>query len=158
MTFSIGFAQPLVGLPDPDRDPQFYDGVPSRRLVAWIIDVCIAALLTMPVAVAFGVLTLGFGFLMLPLVYAVTSFLYRTLTIAGGSATWGMRAMGIELRRGDGSRFDLIYATAHVAIYTVCVGMLVLQLASIVAIVGTRYHQGLHDLILGTTAINSPED
>ncbi len=26
-------------------------------------------------------------------------FLYRTATIAGGSATWGMRLMGIELRR-----------------------------------------------------------
>jgi uncharacterized RDD family membrane protein YckC len=158
MVHSLGYVQPLAGLPDPDRDPQFYDGVPSRRLVAWIIDVLIAMVLTVPVALVFGVLTLGFGFFVLPLVYAVTSFLYRTLTIAGGSSTWGMRAMGIELRRGDGSRFDLFYAVAHVAIYTVCVGMLVLQLASIVAILGTRYHQGLHDLILGTTVINSPAD
>lgn len=158
MTQSIGIAPALSGLPDPELDPQFYEGVPARRLVAWFIDVFIALLLTVPVALVFGLVTLGFGFLILPLVYAVTSFLYRTLTIAGGSATWGMRAMGIELRRGDGTRLDLVYALAHVAIYTVCIGMLVLQLASIVAILGTRYGQGLHDLILGTTAINAPAD
>ena len=28
-----------AGLPDPERDRQFYDGVPLRRLVAWFIDV-----------------------------------------------------------------------------------------------------------------------
>ena len=112
----------------------------------------------MPVAVLFGLATLGFGFALFPLVVAAVGFLYRTATIAGGSATWGMRFTGIELRRGDGTRFDLPTALAHTAIYAVCISVIVLQLVSCLTIVGTRYRQSLADLILGTTAINRPAD
>jgi uncharacterized RDD family membrane protein YckC len=149
---------PMAGLPDPERDRQFYDGVPARRLAAWFVDMAVILLVGVPVAVFFGLATFGFGFALFPLVVAGVGFLYRTATIAGGSATWGMRAMGIELRRGDGTRFDLPMALAHTAIYTVCFGFVVLQLVSCAAMLGTRYGQGLPDLILGTTAINRPAD
>ena len=99
---------PMAGLPDPERDRQFYEGVPARRLVAWFVDVALVLLVGVPLALLFGLFTLGFGFALFPLVVAGTGFLYRVATIAGGSATWGMRFVGIELRRGDGSRFDLI--------------------------------------------------
>jgi hypothetical protein len=36
--------------------------------------------------------------------------------------------------------------------------MMVVQLVSCIAMVGTRFGQGLPDLILGTTAINRPAD
>ena len=48
-------------------------------------------------------------------------------TLAGGSATWGMRFTGIELRRGDGTRFDFATALLHTALYTVCISVVVLQ-------------------------------
>ena len=101
---------PMAGLPDPEHDRQFYDGVPARRLVAWFIDLAIVLAVGVPVAVVFGVMTLGFGFALFPIVVGGIGFLYRTATIAGGSATWGMRVTGIEFRRGDGSRFDLMTA------------------------------------------------
>ena len=85
-------------------------------------------------------------------------FLYRTATLAGSSATLGMRFTGIEFRRGDGTRFDLPTALLHTAIYAVCFGVVVLQLVSCLAILGTRYRQGIPDIILGTTAINRPAD
>ena len=149
---------PMHGLPDPERDRQFYDGVPMRRLFAWFIDVAIILAVGVPLALVFGLATLGFGFALFPVILAATGFFYRTATIAGGSATWGMRAMGIELRRGDGTRFDFFTALMHVGIYTVCVGVFVLQLVSCLAILGTRYRQGIPDLVLSTTAINRPVD
>ncbi len=149
---------PLAGLPDPDRDAQFYARVPSRRLVAWIVDVLVILLIGVPLATVFGLATLGFGFALFPFVVGSVGFVYRTATIAGGSATWGMRFTGIELRRGDGSRFDLMTALLHTGIYTVCISMVVLQFVSCLTIVGTRYHQSLADIVLGTTAINRPAD
>jgi uncharacterized RDD family membrane protein YckC len=134
---------PMAGLPDPERDRQFYEGVPARRLMAWFIDLAVILLVGVPVAVVFGLATFGFGFALFPMVVAVVGFLYRTATIASGSATWGMRFTGIELRRGDGTRFDLPIALAHVAIYTVCFTSVVLQVISCAAIIGTRYGQGL---------------
>jgi uncharacterized RDD family membrane protein YckC len=152
------FAGPMAGLPDPDRDRQFYDGVPARRLAAWCFDLAVILLIGVPVAVAFGLATFGFGFALFPLVVAAVGFLYRTATIASGSATWGMRVMGIELRRHDGTRFDLTTALLHTGIYTVAFSVVVLQLISCVTILATRYHQGIQDIILRTTAINRPAD
>jgi uncharacterized RDD family membrane protein YckC len=149
---------PMSGLPDPERDRQFYDGVLSRRLVAWFVDVFLILLVGVPLAIVFGLLTLGFGFALFPFIVGAVGFLYRTATLAGASATWGMRFTGIELRRGDGARFDLPTAALHTAIYAVCIWMFVLQIASCVAMLATRYGQGLPDLILGTTAINRPAD
>jgi uncharacterized RDD family membrane protein YckC len=148
----------MPGLPDPDLDRQFYEGVPARRLFAWFVDLFIVLAIGVPIAVVFGLMTLGFGFLLFPLVVAAVGFVYRTATIAGGSATWGMRFAGIEFRRSDGSRFDLLFAFLHTAIYAVCLGVVVLQLVSCIAILGTRYGQSLPDIILGTTAINRPAD
>jgi uncharacterized RDD family membrane protein YckC len=149
---------PMAGLPDPEHDRQFYEGVPARRLVAWFIDLAIVLAVGVPVAVVFGLMTLGFGFALFPIVVGGIGFLYRTATIAGGSATWGMRVTGIEFRRGDGSRFDLATAFLHTAIYAVALSVIVLQLISCIAILATRYRQSLPDIILGTTAINRPAD
>ena len=151
-------AGPMAGLPDPDRDPQFYEGVPTRRFFAWVIDLLLILLVGGPLAVAFGLATLGFGFALFPLVVAGFGFFYRVATITRGSATWGMRFAGIELRRGDGSRFAFMTAVLHTAIYTVAFSVVVLQALSCLTILFSRYRQGLNDLVLGTTAINRPLD
>lgn len=155
---AYGFSGPMDGLPDPERDRQFYDGVPSRRLVAWFVDLAIILIIGVPLATIFGLFTLGFGFALFPFIVASVGFVYRTATIASGSATWGMRFTGIELRRGDGTRFDLLTALLHTGIYTVAIGVILLQFVSCAAMIGTRYGQGLPDIILGTTAINRPAD
>ncbi len=148
----------LVGLPDPDRDPQFYQGVPTRRLAAWFVDLIVILAVGVPLALIFGLMTLGFGFAIFPLIVMGVGFFYRALTIAGGSATWGMRLMGVELRRHDGARFDFGSAFIHTAIYTISFGVVLLQIASIVGMVTTRYGQGLPDLVLRSAMINRPAD
>jgi uncharacterized RDD family membrane protein YckC len=148
----------MYGLPGPDRDPQFYDGVPARRLAAWVIDLFVILVAGLPIALFFGIATLGFGFALFPFVIAAVGFFYRVATIAGGSATWGMRVMGIELRRHDGTRFDFSTAVLHTAIYSIAFWTVVLQILSCVTILASRYHQGLQDIILRTTAINRPAE
>ncbi|PJN96048.1 hypothetical protein CNY89_04865 [Amaricoccus sp. HAR-UPW-R2A-40] len=148
----------MSGLPDPDRDQRFYAGVPSRRLAAWVVDVIVALGIGVPLALVFGLMTLGFGLALFPMILLGVGFLYRVATIASGSATWGMRLMGIELRRQDGTRFDLTAAFLHTALYTVCIGVMILQVASIVGMLGTRYGQGLPDLVLRSAMINRPAD
>lgn len=148
----------LPGLPDPDLDRQFYSGVPTRRFFAWCIDFVLELVIGIPIAIFFGIATLGFGFLLFGVMLAVISFLYRVTTISNRSATWGMRIMGIELRRADGERFDFGTALLHTSLFTVSVAFVVLQLISCLSMVGSRYGQGLPDLILRTTMINRPED
>ncbi|MFT3973274.1 MAG: RDD family protein [Amaricoccus sp.] len=149
---------PMAGLPDPAREPEFYRGVPARRFFAWLIDVVVVLAVGVPLAVVFGVFTLGFGFVLFPAILTAVAVGYRTWTLAGGSATWGMRFCGIEFRRGDGTRFDLMTAALHTLIQTVAFGFFVLQVLSCVTILGTRYGQSLPDLILGTTALHRPVD
>ena len=151
-------AGPMAGLPDPERDRQFYDGVLLRRFVAWCIDVAIVLFVSVPLAVVFGLVTLGIGFAIFPLIVAGTGFLYRTATLAGGSATWGMWFTGIEFRRGDGTRFDFLTALLHTTLYAICLSFVVLQAISCATIIGSRYRQSLGDMLLGTTAINRPAD
>ncbi len=148
----------MPGLPNPERDPQFYEGVPARRLVAWLVDMAVILVVGVPIALVFGVATFGIGFALFPFILASVGFIYRFVTIAGSSATWGMRFMGIELRRHDGSRFDSTTALLHTAIYTVAFWTVALQLLSCATILMSRYKQGLNDIILRTTAINRPVD
>lgn len=148
----------MSGLPDPDRDQRFYAGVPSRRLAAWVVDLIVTLGIGVPLALVFGLMTLGVGLALFPLILLGVGFFYRVATIASGSATWGMRLMGIELRRQDGTRFDLTAAFLHTALYTVCIGVMILQVASVVGMLGTRYGQGLPDLVLRSAMINRPTD
>lgn len=155
---TLTFTPDLPGLPDPELDRQFYEGVPARRFAAWVIDVIVVLAIGVPLAVMFGIVTLGFGFLLFWFLISAVGFFYRVVTLGQASATFGMRAMGIEMRRHDGSRFDTLTAVLHSGIYILSMGVLVLQALSALMILGTRYRQGLGDVILRTTAINRPAD
>ena len=152
------WAPNMHGLPDPDTDRQFYEGVQSRRLAAWVFDLAIILVVGVPIALIFGLATFGFGFALFPLIVAVVGFVYRTLTISSRSATWGMQIMGIELRKYDGSRFDPMTAFLHTLLYTGCFSIIIAQALSCLGMLTTRYGQGIPDLILRTTAINRPTD
>ena len=145
-------------LPDPTYDRQFYDGVPLKRLIAWVIDVLVIGVFSLIATTTMGVLTLGIGFVFLPAIFFLVTFFYRWLTISMHSATWGMRFMGIELRTQSGDRLSPIVAAFHTGLFMFLMATLIGWILTMISIVGTRYHQGIPDLILGTTAINSPLD
>ena len=140
------------GLPDPDRDAQFYTGVPAKRLMAFIIDV----VLVWGIAILVSILTLGIGFLIMGFLIAVIDLIYRTLTIGSSSATVGMRLMGIELRTFNGDRFNTGHALIHTLLFYVMLAFVLVQLISVIMMGGSRYGRGLHDFIVGSTMINRP--
>ena len=140
------------GLPDPDTEAEFYDDVPTKRLIAWFADTIVIGLIVLLLTV----LSIFTALFVLPLVWMGVSFLYRWLTIASRSATPGMRLVSIELRRADGTRFDGVTALLHTAGYAFSVVTFPLQLVSIVLMLMTARKQGLTDLVLGTAAINRP--
>jgi uncharacterized RDD family membrane protein YckC len=137
-------------LPDPDSQPEFYQSEATKRFFAWLFDIAFISLLC-TVAI---LLTFGMGFFILALIYAVISFVYRVVTIANGSATLGMRFMGIELRDAFGARMDTGKAIAHTAGYFVSMAIPVLQIISVIMMMTSARCQGLTDAFLGTVMIN----
>ncbi|RLK10918.1 RDD family protein [Ruegeria conchae] len=140
----------MTHLPDPDSQPEFYQSVATKRFFAWLFDIAFISLLC-TVAI---LLTFGMGFFILALIYAVVSFVYRVVTIANGSATLGMRFMGIELRDAFGARMDTGKAIAHTAGYFVSMAFPVLQIISVIMMMTSARCQGLTDAFLGTVMIN----
>jgi RDD family len=141
-----------TALPDPDRQSVFYDGVPTKRLMAWVADVVLIFILMLII----GVLTLTIAFWLWPLFWIATSFLYRTLTIAAGSATLGMRLMNIELRGPTGARLTGSEAMLHTAAYLISASFFLPQILSIAMMAFGPRGQSLPDLFLGSAAINRP--
>ncbi len=139
-------------LPDPDHDHPFYDGVPAKRLFAWIVDVIIVIAITFTL----GLLTLSLLWWVWPLVYITVDFIYRSATIASRSATLGMRLMNIELRGASGAPLSRGEAVLHTLLFMTATGFVLLQLISIVMIALGARHQGLHDRLIGSAAINRP--
>ena len=149
----MAYAIQPTALPCPQERPEFYDGVLAKRALAWVVDTILITLMTLVA----GVLTLTVAWFLWPLTFVALGGLYRVATVANGSATWGMRLMGIELRGPSGDRLDPMQAVLHVGGYYACVLTAFLpQLASIGAMFVTDRRQGLPDLVLGTAAINRP--
>lgn len=137
-------------LPDPVAQPEFYDSVNSKRLIAWVIDTVLIMMLVVPAVI----MTAFVGLFFLPFLFLVVGFLYRVATIAGGSATWGMRMMSVELRNAYGERLSGSEALLHTAGYTLSISIPIIQIASIVMMLVTDRRQGLSDIALGTVLIN----
>lgn len=137
-------------LPDPETQPEFYADVPSKRLVAFVVDTLVIIAISLLI-VPFTAFT---GLFFFPVLMAVVGFAYRVVTIARDSATWGMRLVAIEFRARDGGRFDLGLAFAHTLGLTISFMLPLLQVVSIVLMLTQPRRQGVSDLVLGTVAVN----
>lgn len=139
-----------MSLPDPHTQPEFYAGVLGKRLLAWVLDTGIITALTLLA----GILTLGIGLFLFMLFFGVIGFAYRFVTLANGSATLGMRFVGVELRSADGTRFDAGAAFVHTLGYTLSLAITPLQLVSVVLMMISDRCQGLTDMVLGSAIVN----
>ncbi|HCL66902.1 MAG TPA: RDD family protein [Rhizobium sp.] len=145
---------PIYAAPD---DWRAYSGVLSRRVFAFLIDYMIIALLWVPAAVLvffLGILTLGLGFLLYPILFFVVAGLYFGVSLAGPfQATPGMRAMGIAMVRLDGRKLDFVTAIAHLALFWILNSVL----TPLILLVGlfTERSRLVHDLLVGTATIRT---
>jgi uncharacterized RDD family membrane protein YckC len=139
-------------LPDPTTQSGFYEGVATKRLFAWIVDVVIIGAIT---AIA-ATLPLFIGWFFYPLIFLVVSLVYRIGSINAMSATPGMRLFNIELRNHKGMALDGSEAALHTVGFLVSFAFFLPQLASMLLMLTSPRGQGLHDLFCGVAAINRP--
>lgn len=137
-------------LPNPETQPAFYQDVTTKRLLAWLIDTFVIALICVMI-LPFTAFT---GIFFFPFLMLVVGFAYRVITITNGSATLGMRLLAIEFRKSDGQRFDLSSAFLHTLGLTISFAFPILQVISVVLMLTSARGQGLTDHILGSVAIN----
>ena len=137
-------------LPAPETHPEFYERVASKRLIAWIIDLAVIII----VGAILTPLTAFTALFFFPAFVMIVGFVYRVMTLASGSATWGMRLMAIELRQGDGSKLELTSAFLHTLGLYISFTFPLIQLASCVMMATQRSGKGVTDMILGTVMLN----
>ncbi|MEL6172701.1 MAG: RDD family protein, partial [Pseudomonadota bacterium] len=131
-------------IPDPEVQPEFYADVPTKRLLAWLVDTVIILLFS-ALIIPFTAFTAIFFF---PILVLIVGFIYRTVTIARGSATWGMRFFAIEFRTLAGARLDTSQAALHTLGLTVSFAFILLQVVSVILMLTSARGQGLSDLLL----------
>jgi uncharacterized RDD family membrane protein YckC len=146
---------------DPAINPELFEGVLARRVLAFLIDVVIIALPMALIALfilIFGLVTFGLGWALFFLFYplgVLWALLYYGFTLGGPhSATIGMRVMDIEMRTWYGAPAYFVLGAVHAIIYWVSVSVLT-PLILLVALFNDR-RRLLHDIVLGAVIINNP--
>src|SRR5690606_27275654 len=113
---------------DPFAHPRLYDGVRTKRIFAFCIDVIAIALLTFAAGVVvffLGIFTLGLGWLIYPILWQAVALAYTAFTLGGvNAATPGMRAMGLEMRLWYGARPYPLLAAMHALLFWFSVTLL----------------------------------
>ena len=145
---------------DPVANPELFEGVLARRVVAFLIDFLI---LSIPVRVRVDVHLrhrhrhLRAGLPVLRAAVAGDGDLgdrYYGMTLGGpASATIGMRAMDIEMRTWYGSPAYFVLGAVHAVVFWVTVSMLT-PFVLLVCLFNER-RRCLHDMLVGTVVINN---
>jgi uncharacterized RDD family membrane protein YckC len=145
----------------PASNPRLFEGVRSRRMLAFVIDVMVIAA---PIVAAtlfvlvLSILTLGLGLVLLwPLHVAAVlwAVLYYGMTIGGSaSATIGMRLTGLQIRTWQGDRASFLLGAVHAIVFWTSVTVLT-PLVLLVSLINPR-KQLLHDMLLGAIVVRNP--
>ena len=145
---------------DPAANPELFEGVLARRLIAFVIDLIILAVPVVFLAMfifVVGVVTLGLGFVFYALLspaMVLWALFYYGATLGGRhSATIGMRAMDIEMRTWYGSPAYFVLGAVHAIVFWVTVSVLT-PLVLLVCLFNER-RRCLHDMLVGTIVINN---
>jgi len=140
-------------------DLRAYEGVLSRRIMAFIIDYMLVALISVPVAILvflLGIVTLGLAWFLFSILFPGVALIYVWNTLGGSSqATLGMRAMNIRLERIDGVPVDGLVAIVHTVLFWA--GNVLLTPLILLATLFLSRKRTVHDLLLGTVVIRSDQ-
>ena len=145
---------------DPIANPELFEGVLARRIIAFAIDVLV---ITIPVVFAgmfillFGLITLGLGWVLFWIAWpasVIWAIVYYGASLGGPhSATIGMRVMDLELRTWYGAPGYFVLGAMHAVLFWLSISFL----SPFVLLVGlfNSRRRLLHDIVLGTVVINS---
>jgi uncharacterized RDD family membrane protein YckC len=145
---------------DPQVAPELFEGVLSRRVVAFVIDFIIVAIPVLLAAMfifAFGIVTLGLGFALywlLPPATVIWALFYCGITVGSpASATLGMRLMDLEMRTWYGAPAYFLLGAVHAVAFWMTVSFFT-PFILLIAFFNERGRL-LHDMLLGTVVINN---
>jgi uncharacterized RDD family membrane protein YckC len=144
---------------DPLRNPELFDGVLARRMMAFVIDIIV---ISIPVIFAalfiliFGLITLGFGWILFWLWWpaaVIWAVIYYGITLGGPqSATIGMRVMNIQMRTWYGAPSYFLLGVTHAILFWLTVSLLT-PFILLVGFFSTR-RRLLHDMLIGAVVIH----
>ena len=147
---------------NPVSNPELFEGVLARRIVAFMIDFIVIAV---PIVLgsmfifAFGIVTLGLGwalYWLLPGASVIWAIVYFGLTLGGPrSATIGMRVMDLEMRTWYGAPAYFVLGAVHAIGFWFTVSFFT-PFILLVAFFNER-RRLLHDIVLGTVIINNAQ-
>ena len=133
-------------------DVRAYDGVRTRRILAFLLDYVIVLLLLIPFGIVvflLGLLTFGLGWGLFGILAPLVAVIYVWSTLGGSKqATLGMRAFGIRLDRLDGKPVDGLLAVVHSVLFWA--GNVILTPLILLVTLFSDRKRTLHDLLLGT--------
>lgn len=136
-------------------DVRAYDGVRTRRSLAFLFDYTAILILSIPAALLIGllgILTLGLGWALYAFLLPVIAILYVGFTVGGAAqATPGQRLCGVRMARLDGEPIDPPYAVLHGVLFWASCSILTPFV--LLMTLFTRRKQALHDYLLGTVAV-----
>ena len=153
-SLSLGAAAWGEAPPDPLAEPALYDGVLSRRVAAYLVDMTLIAVLYVCAALVFGlagILTFGALTPLGIIVLAVLPVGYHTIFLGRQGATPGMRLFDLELRAWTGRPPDYSQAFLATVLFYASVS-LTAWLILLVALF-TERRRTLHDLLAGTVMV-----
>ena len=145
---------------DPVTQPEMFEGVLARRVLAFVIDFVIISVPVVLAAMfifAFGIVTLGLGFALywlLPAATVVWAIFYFGVTLGGpASATIGMRVVDLEMRTWYGGPAYFVLGAVHAVAFWLSISALT-PFILLVAFFNER-RRLLHDIVLGTVVVNN---
>ena len=134
-----------------------FEGLLTRRMLAFVIDYAIVLLLMIPAAIVVffvGLLTLGLGFYLYPVLFFVIAGLYFGVSLSSSAqATPGMRVMDIMMVSDSGYPIDFLTAVLHLVIFWILNSVLTPFI--LLAALFTDRKRLLHDIALGTVQVRA---
>jgi uncharacterized RDD family membrane protein YckC len=147
---------------DPVTNPELFEGVVARRIVAFFIDFLILSVPVVFVSMfifVVGIVTFGLGFFLYGLLWpgmVIWAIVYYGMTLGGASsATIGMRIMDIEMRTWYGAPAYFVLGAVHAVVFWITISAIT-PLILVVCLFNER-RRCLHDFLVGTIVINNVE-
>jgi len=147
---------------DPIANPELFEGVLARRVVAFVIDffaIAVPVVLAAMLIFVFGIVTLGLGwalYWLLPPASVIWAIIYFGVTLGSErSATIGMRVMDLEMRTWYGAPAYFVLGAVHAIVFWLSVSTLT-PFILLVCFFNER-RRLLHDIVLGTVVINNAQ-
>jgi uncharacterized RDD family membrane protein YckC len=145
---------------DPVTNPELFEGVVARRIVAFLIDFVILSIPVVFVSMfifVIGIVTFGLGFLFYGLLWpamVIWAIAYYGITLGSpASATIGMRVMDIEMRTWYGAPAYFVLGAVHAVVFWITISALT-PFILLVCLFNERRRM-LHDILVGTVVINN---